>query len=59
MERGQGETSAVQELRDEFGIPVIAIATLDDLMTFIAGRAELGSGATVRWRPIASGTAPS
>jgi orotate phosphoribosyltransferase len=42
MERGQGETSAVQEVRDTFGIPVIAIATLDDVMRFIAGRAELG-----------------
>ena len=31
MERGQGERSAVQEVRDAFGIPVIAIATLDDL----------------------------
>jgi len=41
MERGQGERSAVREVRDEFGIPVIAIATLDDVMTFIAGRPEL------------------
>ena len=36
LERGRGEKSAVQELRDEFGIPVVAIATLDDLMRFIA-----------------------
>ncbi len=41
MERGQGATSAVQEVRDAFGIPVIAIATLDDLMRFIGVRAEL------------------
>ena len=41
MERGQGERSAVQEVRDEFGIPVVAIATLDDVMAFIAGRPEL------------------
>jgi orotate phosphoribosyltransferase len=41
MERGQGAKSAVQEVRDEFGIPVVAIATLDDLMGFIAGRPEL------------------
>jgi orotate phosphoribosyltransferase len=41
MERGQGSKSAVQEVRDEFGIPVVAIATLDDLMGFIAGRPEL------------------
>ena len=41
MERGQGERSAVREVRDEFGIPVVAIATLDDVMAFIAGKPEL------------------
>ena len=41
LERGRGEKSAVQELRDEFGIPVVAIATLDDLMRFIAGQPGL------------------
>jgi len=46
MERGQGERSAVQEVRDTFGIPVIAIATLDDLMQFIEARDDL-----VQWVP--------
>jgi len=46
MERGQGEKSAVQEVRDAFGIPVVAIATLDDVMRFIAGRPELEA-----WQP--------
>jgi orotate phosphoribosyltransferase len=41
MERGQGDASAVQELQARFGVPVVAIATLDDLMTFIGGREEL------------------
>jgi orotate phosphoribosyltransferase len=41
MERGQGEASAVQELQARFGVPVVAIATLDDLMAFIGGREEL------------------
>jgi orotate phosphoribosyltransferase len=41
MERGRGETSAVQEVRALYGIPVVAIATLDDLMGFLAGRPEL------------------
>ncbi len=41
MERGQGDRSAVQEVRETFGIPVVAIATLDDLMAFLAGRPEL------------------
>jgi orotate phosphoribosyltransferase len=41
LERGRGERSAVAELEQDFGIPVRAIATLDDLMTFIAARPEL------------------
>jgi len=41
MERGQGETSAVQDIRDTFGIPVVSIATLDDVMTFIDTRSDL------------------
>jgi orotate phosphoribosyltransferase len=32
QERGQGELSAVQEVREEFGIPVISIVTLADLI---------------------------
>jgi orotate phosphoribosyltransferase len=41
MERGRGGRSAVQELEQEFGIPVIAIATLDDLLGLLAGRQDL------------------
>ena len=41
MERGRGERSAVQELQQEFRIPVIAIATLDDLLAMLGRRAEL------------------
>jgi len=41
MERGQGERSAVREVADDLGLPVVAIATLDDLMTFINGRSDL------------------
>jgi len=41
MERGQGEASAVQELQARFGVPVVAIATLEDLMRFIGEREEL------------------
>jgi orotate phosphoribosyltransferase len=41
MERGQGAKSAVQEVRDAYGIPVVAIATLDDLIGFIAGQPAL------------------
>jgi orotate phosphoribosyltransferase len=41
MERGRGERSAVQELAREFGLPVFAIATLEDLLTFLGSRPEL------------------
>jgi orotate phosphoribosyltransferase len=41
MERGQGDRSAVREVRETFGIPVVAIATLDDVMRFIGERGEL------------------
>jgi orotate phosphoribosyltransferase len=41
MERGQGAQSAVQEVGSMFGIPVAAIATLDDVMAFIAGQPAL------------------
>jgi orotate phosphoribosyltransferase len=46
MERGRGERSAVQELAHEFGLPVIAIATLEDLLAFLAARPELAAAAT-------------
>ncbi len=41
MERGTGTLSAVQEVRDQFGIPVISIATLDDLVAFLRGRGDM------------------
>ena len=40
MERGQGELSAAQEVQRNFAIPVISIATLDDLLGYL--RAEGG-----------------
>jgi orotate phosphoribosyltransferase len=45
MERGRGQQSAVQELAHEFGLPVIAIATLEDLLAFLAARPELAAPA--------------
>jgi len=41
MERGRGERSAVQELSQSFGIPVIAIASLEDLFAFLPTRPDL------------------
>ena len=40
MERGSGNLSAVQEVHANYNIPVISIATLDDLMAYL--RAEPG-----------------
>ena len=41
MERGTGALSAVQEVRNQFGIPVISIATLDDLVAFLGARGDM------------------
>lgn len=41
MERGQGELSAVQEVQRSYGIPVVAIANLADLLGFLQGQPEL------------------
>jgi len=40
-ERGQGELSAVQEVARDYGMPVISIASLDDLLGFLADRPEM------------------
>ncbi|HVK53521.1 MAG TPA: orotate phosphoribosyltransferase [Burkholderiales bacterium] len=36
MEKGQGDLSAVQEVRNNIGIPVVSIATLDDLQSYLS-----------------------
>jgi len=41
MERGTGPQSATQEVRTQFGIPVIAIATLDDLTGYLEARGDM------------------
>ena len=40
MERGEGDLSAIQEIEQRHGIPVIAIASLDDLMGWLQDSAE-------------------
>ncbi len=42
QERGQGATSAVQELRDSLGIPVISIVQLDDVIEVLDESEEYG-----------------
>ena len=46
MERGQGQLSAVQEVGRDYGLPVIAVASLDDLMTFLTDRPDFKDYAT-------------
>lgn len=41
QERGQGELSAVQEVERNYGIPVLSVATLTDLIDFLAGNPDL------------------
>ena len=41
QERGKGQASPVQEIERDYGIPVVAIATLDDLFAYLRGRAGL------------------
>jgi len=43
MERGQGELSAVQEVSRDYGLPVVAIATLEDLLGFLKDSPELAN----------------
>jgi orotate phosphoribosyltransferase len=41
QERGQGRLSAVQEVEQNYGMPVIAVATLHDLIAYLRGHPEL------------------
>ena len=41
MERGLGDLSAVQEVRENYGIPVVSIATLNDLLDYLKGEPEM------------------
>ena len=52
QERGAGEKSAAQEVSDQFGIPIISIAGLDDLIEFLESQSVAGIdiGAIRRYR---------
>ena len=47
-ERGQGERSAVQEVQDTLGLPVVAVLRLRDLLTHLEATGETGILASVR-----------
>jgi orotate phosphoribosyltransferase len=59
QERGQGDSSAVQEVERNFGVPVISIANLDTLVAYLRSRggqdAELAAVEEYRARYGASG----
>jgi orotate phosphoribosyltransferase len=40
MEKGQGECSAIQEVEQTYGIPVISIITLDDIIDYLSERSH-------------------
>lgn len=46
QERGQGELSAVQEVQRDYGIPVVAVANLRDLMEYLEYHPEFSSHKT-------------
>ena len=47
-ERGQGERSAVQEVQHDFGLPVVAVLRLRDLLTHLEATGETAILASVR-----------
>jgi len=59
MERGSGNLSAVQEVRARYNIPVISIATLDDLVGYLKAdpRRARDLAAVARYRNIYGVTA--
>lgn len=43
QERGQGERSAAMEVSEQHGIPVLAIATLSELLGYVSARPDLNA----------------
>jgi orotate phosphoribosyltransferase len=41
QERGKGELSAIQEVERDFGMPVVSIVNLDQLIVYLADDASL------------------
>ena len=52
MERGTGARSAVQEVEADYGIPVVSIANLKDLLVYLNGRPDFSAhrAAVTRYR---------
>lgn len=45
MERGTGALSAVEEVEHDYGLPVVAVATLADLMSYLQDRPDFKANA--------------
>lgn len=43
MERGQGELSAIQEVERDYGMPVISIVTLNDLVEYLEEKGDMAT----------------
>ncbi|MDR2261473.1 MAG: orotate phosphoribosyltransferase [Azoarcus sp.] len=43
MERGRGDTSALQEVNRAYGIPVLAVSSLEDLISYLDGDPDLAA----------------
>ncbi len=54
MERGQAELSAVKEIQTAYNLPVVAVATLEDLLTFLTQTPEFSQNyeAVKRYRVV-------
>ena len=52
MEKGGGERSAVQEVQEHYGMPVLSVVNLNDLLAYLAGKSDWGDrlAAVARYR---------
>jgi orotate phosphoribosyltransferase len=42
MEKGVGKKSAVQEVQEHYGVPVISVVNLNDLLAYLEGNSDWG-----------------
>ena len=40
-ERGNGQSSAIQEVEQQFEIPVVSIIDIDDILTYLEAKADM------------------
>jgi orotate phosphoribosyltransferase len=50
QERGKGERSAIQEVRERFGLEVVAVARLEDLVAHLHGKPDFAESLTALTR---------